>query len=58
MALKLKCDICGVPLTIDNIGIVIHPRDKSIKPIMRCKECHRKIKGKRRKKTSSYMIIE
>ena len=58
MALKLKCDICGVPLNQDNIGIVIHPVDKQLKPMMRCKECHGKIKGKRRKKNSSYMIID
>ncbi|MCD6367815.1 MAG: hypothetical protein J7L45_01890 [Candidatus Aenigmarchaeota archaeon] len=58
MALKLRCDICGVPLTAENIGIVKHPADKNIKPIMRCKECHRKIKGKRRKKSSSYLLIE
>ena len=58
MALKLKCDICGVKLGSDNIGIVRHPVEKHLNPIMRCKECHGKIKGKRRKKNSSYMIID
>ncbi|MCD6478144.1 MAG: hypothetical protein J7K87_04010 [Candidatus Aenigmarchaeota archaeon] len=58
MALKLKCDICGVPLNAKNIGLVIHPAEKGSKPIMRCKICHSKIKGKKRQKNSSYMIID
>jgi len=57
MTLKLKCDICGVPLNAKNIGLVIHPEDGG-KPIMRCKECHNKIKSKKRQKNSSYMLIE
>lgn len=58
MSLNLKCDICGVSLNSDNIGIVKHPSEEHLKPVMRCKECHNKIKGKRRKKDSSYMIID
>ncbi len=58
MALKLRCDICGIPLNIKNIGYVKHPEDKNVKPVMRCKVCHSKLKEKKRQKTSSYMLIE
>ncbi len=58
MVLKLKCDICGKPLNASNIGYVLHPQEEGRRPIMRCKECHSKIKEKKRQRTSSYMIIE
>lgn len=58
MTLKLKCDMCGVALKSDNIGFVSHPRENHLKPVMRCKKCHSKIKEKKRQRNSSYMIID
>ena len=58
MSLKLKCDMCGKKLEYSNIGFVSHPREDHLKPTMRCKECHNKIKEKKRKRNSSYMILE
>ena len=58
MVLKLKCDMCGVALNFTNIGFVSHPQEDHLKPIMRCKKCHGKIKEKKRQRNSSYMIID
>ena len=42
--LSMVCDICGVPLNMSNIGYIRNPIVPSIKPIQRCRECHRRLK--------------
>jgi len=68
--IKLKCDICGTDVTKtikrkrcdgkfvkkQNIGVIIHP--ESGKPIIRCINCYWKTYRKKRKKSSSYILLE
>ncbi len=56
--IKLKCEMCGTSLNSTNIGFVSHPQEEHLKPTMRCKKCHSKIKEKKRQRNSSYMIID
>ena len=52
MKLKMICDICGEKITEENLGYVLNPITDWIKPIQRCKKCHRiiRLKNKKEKK--------
>ena len=51
----MKCDICGVPITMKNLGYIKRPgKGENGRLIVECKKCHRpKTDGGRRYKVDS-----
>jgi len=44
----LRCDLCGVKVTMDNLGWVRHDKDGTM--IIRCKTCHHIVRKTRKHK--------